>query len=167
MSSRRCAPGCSCGRHRPGSTTVYVRTAQQRLAASSVARPDTAQRNRQARSMLTRLRSSASALERWRVNARKTATGGRRSTSGNFGFTGGKTGEQYATVLCPAGYVREHLIQYAPGRRNCFKVDFAHLAAKVVIELDGPHHQATEEDDACRDQVLRALGWKVIRISHD
>ena len=51
-----------------------------------------------------------------------------------------------------------------PGGR--YRFDFAHLEGKIDIELDGPCHFQSREEDAKRDAVLRALGWKIIRIKH-
>lgn len=169
MASSPCKLGCTCGRHRPGTTVVYTRTWEHRMRARSLARPDTAERNRQPRSILTRLRAGESIRLAWEEgrHSSENNTGGLRRTSGNFGYSGGDTGDAFAAVLCPVGYVREYLIQYGPDRYDRYKVDFAHLEAKVVIELDGPYHQATKEEDLCRDERLRLLGWKVIRINHD
>lgn len=166
MSSLPCPVGCTCGRHRPGTTVVYKRTMAHRLQARSASRPDTAARNRKPRSIVTRLRASASLAEGWKDRTPR-SSGGKRRTSGNFGFTGAETGEAFAEVLRPVGYVREYVIRYGVGKYNHYKVDFAHPEAKVVIELDGPYHEASEEADACRDAKLRKLGWKVIRINHD
>lgn len=168
MSSLPCVAGCTCGRHRPGSTVVYRRTFAHRIAARSKERPDTTSRNREPRSILTKLRASNSLVEYWEAHPNERhGSGGRRRTSGNFGFSGAETGDLFASILCPVGYIREHVIQYAPGRYNHYKVDFAHPEARVAVELDGPYHQATEEEDVCRDAKLRELGWKVIRIQHD
>ena len=78
-------------------------------------------------------------------------------------FHGGQTGKDFASVLVPAGYVREY--QLFCGRR--YTLDFAHVEAKVNIELDGPHHYTTPEQDSVRDAKLGALGWKIIRIRHE
>ena len=89
-------------------------------------------------------------------------------------YQGGKTGDEFASILCPAGFVREHhflygehVIRTAFGlRRRSFNLDFAHVEGKVNIELDGPRHKSTPEKDAARDAILRNLGWRVIRIKH-
>jgi hypothetical protein len=97
----------------------------------------------------------------------KAISGGnpRSSTSGRLGWTGGRTGAEFAHVLCPVGYVREFQVNWGPGHAAHYKLDFAHPTAKVNIELDGPYHDPS--GDEVRDLRLRALGWKVIRISHD
>lgn len=166
MASKVCKIGCTCGRHRPGSTIVYKRTAQHKVAAILQQRPDTAARNAQPRRLATRLAASQTLTERW-PERRAATSGGKRRTSGYLGYTGGDTGNAFFAVLGPVGYVREHIIRYGPATYDRYKVDFAHLLARVVIELDGPYHQATEEADACRDARLRELGWRVIRIHHD
>lgn len=68
---------------------------------------------------------------------------------------GGSTGDDFAAVLCPAGYV-----SYGPGSHSRFVLDFAHVEAMVCFELDGPSHRATVEEDRQRDEV------RVIRIKH-
>lgn len=174
-----CKPGCSCAKHQPRPDLVarniaragmpsYKRTFAHCMAARAQLRPDTAQRNRLPRSVMVGLRASQSMREYWKSNPRpRGTTGGLRRTSGNFGFSGAETGDAFAAVLCPAGYLREHFVRYGSNRYDHYKIDFAHPVAKVAIELDGPYHQATEEEDACRDTRLRALEWKVIRIRHD
>lgn len=41
--------------------------------------------------------------------------------------------------------------------------DFACVAQKVVLELDGGQHQAQIEYDALRTSYLRAPGWRILR----
>lgn len=82
-----------------------------------------------------------------------------------FNFQGGQTAKDFADVLCPVGFVREHRIALE-GQKH-YRLDFAHVEAKVCIELDGPFHKTKPEDDLTRDTYLKSLGWKVIRIKHD
>jgi hypothetical protein len=86
------------------------------------------------------------------------------SATARRNLTGGEDGEAYATVLCPAGFIREVIVILSPGRSNLAVCDFAHPDAKVDIELDGVGHYGTAESDRIRDSKLRGLGWKVIRI---
>ena len=44
-----------------------------------------------------------------------------------------------------------------------FIADFACIAAKIVIELDGSQHANATESDARRTAYLEAQGWTVIR----
>jgi very-short-patch-repair endonuclease len=44
-----------------------------------------------------------------------------------------------------------------------FIVDFYCPSAKLIIELDGGHHQDQVEADQARDAVLRSLGNEIIR----
>jgi very-short-patch-repair endonuclease len=48
-------------------------------------------------------------------------------------------------------------------------VDFLCIAAKVIVELDGPLHEAPEQQakDAARDALLRSQGFVVLRFSND
>jgi hypothetical protein len=82
-------------------------------------------------------------------------------------YRGGATGDAFAAVLCPQGYIREHEWQYGNRCRDRFLLDFAHPEAKVCIELDGPGHYHTPQEDAERDAILKHFGWRVIRIKHD
>lgn len=89
-------------------------------------------------------------------------------------WEGGTTGDAYAVVLCPIGFIREHHVHYGDYvirtgfglRRKSFNLDFAHVEGKVNIELDGPRHKSTPAEDAARDAILRSLGWRIIRIKH-
>jgi very-short-patch-repair endonuclease len=53
--------------------------------------------------------------------------------------------------------------QHRSGR---FRIDFAHVAKRVAIEVDGWYHRSPEGSakDAERDSWLRANGWIVLRI---
>ncbi|MCR4301836.1 MAG: endonuclease domain-containing protein [Sulfuricaulis sp.] len=84
-----------------------------------------------------------------------------------FYVQGGQTAEDFASVLCPVGFIREYRIQWGETWSERFQLDFAHLEGKVCIELDGPHHKKIQEYDAMRDALLRAMGWRVIRIRHE
>ena len=50
---------------------------------------------------------------------------------------------------------------------NRFIVDFYCPAANLVIEVDGPVHQGTQEMDEARQEFLEALGLKVLRFRND
>jgi len=45
-----------------------------------------------------------------------------------------------------------------------YVLDFYCPAAKLCIEIDGPHHQETQTRDCIRDQYLESLGILTIRI---
>jgi hypothetical protein len=93
---------------------------------------------------------------------------GRYSNPANNGrhFRGGPFVDAVAEALGPAGFVREHYVRWGDGRTDFYRLDFAHIEARVNIELDGPYHYSTPEEDALRDTRLRELGWRVIRIRH-
>ncbi|OLD92475.1 MAG: hypothetical protein AUG84_01315 [Chloroflexi bacterium 13_1_20CM_4_66_7] len=40
--------------------------------------------------------------------------------------------------------------------------DFACISSRLVVEVDGETHNAT--DDAHRDDFMRSLGWRVMRV---
>ena len=47
-----------------------------------------------------------------------------------------------------------------------FYPDFVFLRKRLAIEIDGKHHRQPEqiEKDRARDQILKAAGWRVLRI---
>jgi very-short-patch-repair endonuclease len=49
-----------------------------------------------------------------------------------------------------------------------YKLDFGHPILKINVEIDGKQHRETriQERDHKRDEHLRELGWRVIRISN-
>lgn len=47
-----------------------------------------------------------------------------------------------------------------------YVVDFVCLAARLVVEVDGPVHQERQEYDQHRDAYLRALGYTVLRFEN-
>jgi hypothetical protein len=65
--------------------------------------------------------------------------------------------------LCEAGYEMNKVTVPLP-KGGRYLLDFAHREAKVNIEIDGKSHVGREKLDALRDEYLRFLGWKVIRI---
>jgi very-short-patch-repair endonuclease len=48
-----------------------------------------------------------------------------------------------------------------------FIVDFYCAEAKLVIEVDGPVHDYTVEEDKVRQEFLESLGLQVLRITND
>lgn len=45
-------------------------------------------------------------------------------------------------------------------------VDFIFEDLRLIIELDGSHHEQTKEYDTVRDEFLSSLGYRVLRITH-
>ena len=90
----------------------------------------------------------------------------RERPDAGYYWHGGAEGDLYASILLPAGYQRHKYVWYGLGRYDCHELDFAHMEAKVNIELDGPYHYHTPAEDILRDSRLHALGWKIIRIKH-
>lgn len=45
-----------------------------------------------------------------------------------------------------------------------FVADFACVSAKLILELDGNSHDDRIEQDAARDEFLRANGWHTLRV---
>ena len=46
-------------------------------------------------------------------------------------------------------------------------VDFFCASRKLVVELDGPIHDSTEEYDQARDQYFAGLGLTILRFKND
>ena len=46
-----------------------------------------------------------------------------------------------------------------------FFADFACVAKKLVIEIDGEHHAFQAEADARRTSAMEQAGWKVVRFA--
>jgi very-short-patch-repair endonuclease len=49
---------------------------------------------------------------------------------------------------------------------NRFILDFASLRPRLCIEVDGPIHQYSQEHDAVRQEVIEAMGFRVIRFTN-
>jgi hypothetical protein len=91
----------------------------------------------------------------------------REATRDGKNWRGGDTGDTFAEVLCPVGFVREYHLYFGPNNSRQVVMDFAHVEGQVNVELDGPLHVASKDEDAQRDAALRSLGWRIIRIRHD
>ena len=63
---------------------------------------------------------------------------------------------------------RDHQMEGIHWRRQHpigpYIADFACVAAKLVVELDGNSHEGRETEDANRDEALLELGWRTLRI---
>jgi len=55
---------------------------------------------------------------------------------------------------------RQHVI-------DRFVVDFACLPARLIVEIDGPHHAEQRELDRERQEALEARGFTLLRFSSD
>ncbi len=58
--------------------------------------------------------------------------------------------------LCGEKARRQHAI-------GEYIVDFVFLEKRLIIELDGGHHQRKKDEDKAREQWLRSEGYKVLR----
>jgi very-short-patch-repair endonuclease len=65
-------------------------------------------------------------------------------------------------------FLKQHPILYKGDliRLNYFIADFFCFEKKIIIELDGPIHEETEEYDQFRDSELKELGFNVLRIKN-
>lgn len=66
-------------------------------------------------------------------------------------------------------FIRQHPVIYKGDliRLNYFIADFYCNEKKLVIELDGPIHEANKKYDEFRDSELENLGIKVLRIKNE
>lgn len=77
-------------------------------------------------------------------------------------------------LLSRVGFITEYVI---PTRGHeteykvptSYKVDLGHPKKRIAIELDGPCHRklAAKAKDIKKAAVLKSLGWKVVRLSHE
>ena len=73
----------------------------------------------------------------------------------------------------PLGYKfrRQHPIAYQAWERktNFYVADFYCAAKKIVVELDGKHHEFPDqkEYDSARDKLMNQFGIKVLRIKNE
>ena len=67
--------------------------------------------------------------------------------------------------------LRNHQVSGAKFRRqhaiDRFVVDFYCASAHLVVEVDGPIHDYTPEEDAIRQELLESLGLCVVRFTND
>ena len=90
-----------------------------------------------------------------------------RPNGSNFPVGTPQTELDFVGVLVPLGYIHGYVIPTHRPENNgggYYKLDFGHPDALVAIEIDGSSHRDKKEQDARRDDFLRSLGWKVIRI---
>jgi very-short-patch-repair endonuclease len=66
-------------------------------------------------------------------------------------------------------FLRQHPVVYKADYRglNYFIADFYCHEKKTVIELDGPIHETTIEYDKFRDEELKKLGLKTLRLKNE
>lgn len=48
-----------------------------------------------------------------------------------------------------------------------FIVDFYCAKSRLLVEVDGPIHDYTPEEDALRQEFLEALGFRMLRFTND
>lgn len=79
-----------------------------------------------------------------------------------------------AKLLCRVGFVRELAVPTVGHDTGlsappAYKVDFGHPKKRIAIEVDGPAHKLIKKTakDIKKAKVLKALGWEVLRLSHD
>lgn len=164
-----CKPGCRCKSCRSLARTIENKrrwasgtyaTRVVRSGEPEIRAKISASNEGKVRSAEARANYSTSLKRDYASGVRKPAPG-----SGHFNWSGGKQGAKYAAVLCPLGYKREHMLWTSNTPTSIVKLDFALLLEKINIEIDGPYHCTSPDEDKLRDSVLQRLGWKVIRIT--
>ena len=60
------------------------------------------------------------------------------------------------------GWRRQHIV-------DRFIVDLVHVGARLAVEVDGGYHAERRQRliDADRDECLRHIGWRVVRITDE
>lgn len=106
-----------------------------------------------------------------RPEVKKKHLAGLRKARKTYGVNFGRDTleKEFSKTLIPLGYVEQFSIPRGKGSGNRYVLDFALVNEKIAIELDGPKHRPYKQQryDANRDDFLRSLGWKVIRVKHD
>jgi leucyl-tRNA synthetase len=66
-------------------------------------------------------------------------------------------------------FLRQHPILYRGNlkRYNYFVTDFYCAQKKILIELDGPIHDTSEEYDRFRESELKGIGFHILRIRNE
>jgi len=66
-------------------------------------------------------------------------------------------------------FLRQHPIIYKADYKglNYFIADFYCHEKRIVIELDGPIHDTTEEYDRFRDEEMKLIGIRVLRLKNE
>ena len=64
---------------------------------------------------------------------------------------------------------RQHIIQHAntQGNKSFFITDFYCDEKRLIIEIDGEIHLQQKEYDEIREEILREMGYNVIRFEND
>ena len=66
--------------------------------------------------------------------------------------------------------IRRRQVRGAKFRRQSaidrYIVDFCCPSLRLVIEIDGPIHEQTQEQDAIRQTILESLGFRVLRFTN-
>ena len=65
-----------------------------------------------------------------------------------------------AKQLCGLKFRQQHFV-------DPFYADFACVAKKAIIEVDGGYHDSIGQEDINRQAYLERLGWQVIRFSDE
>lgn len=63
------------------------------------------------------------------------------------------------------GYLYEIRFRNKLTKKN-WRADYVFPKKRLIIELDGTHHNERKELDIIRDEYLKSRGWNVLRVTH-
>jgi hypothetical protein len=110
-----------------------------------------------------------SACARNRVSQTLKEIGHMPKTQGGNG-RGLTAAQRLAVTMLGSGWAPEYILKTKrkpyEGYPHHYKIDLANEVLKVAIEIDGGSHCSLERraQDAKKDSLLRALGWRVLRL---
>jgi len=99
------------------------------------------------------------------LRAAMAATPDGHTFSGSKGREPNELEKWYAGLLQPIGYIWGYIVKFNSEGRH-YTLDFALEDGKINIEVDGSSHRGREISDHIRDETLKNLGWRVIRVRH-
>lgn len=90
------------------------------------------------------------------------AFGGRGHGNGGVPTASEKEG---ARILSGLGFEPELVVPTHQRTPKYYRIDLAHRAAMVAVEIDGSSHspRARRASDERKDSFLRSVGWEVLR----
>jgi len=66
-------------------------------------------------------------------------------------------------------FVRQYIVQHSEilGKKQYFIADFYCHEKKLIVELDGAVHLLQLEYDRIREEILKQMGYKIIRFDNE
>jgi very-short-patch-repair endonuclease len=70
--------------------------------------------------------------------------------------------------ICGVKFLRQHPITFEyNGKKRFIVADYYCHKAKLIIELDGGIHEKTKDYDNARDNLVKSLGFNILRIQNN